>query len=132
MFLIELMIGHGLKILPDDGFLCWLLDYYTFSTTNNGVREGGILSPRLFSLYIDDLSTLLADTQVGCHIDSTCANHFFYADDMCLLSPSAIGLQKPIDVCQQYGAVHVMVYHPVTSMCTTVYFPKGTNCQFPR
>ena len=45
--------------------------------TDNGVRPDGILSPRLFSLCIDDISTLLADMQVGCYIDSSCVNHFF-------------------------------------------------------
>ena len=39
---------------------------------------------------------------------------------MCLLSPSAIGLQKLIDVCQQYGVVNHIVYHPVKSICMTI------------
>ena len=34
--LIELIIGHCLKNLPDEEFLCWLLDYYEFGTTNKG------------------------------------------------------------------------------------------------
>jgi len=122
VFLIELIISHCLKNLPDDGFLFFVrllciwhnsqefcLKWSTFTSVyfkiSNGVRQGGILSPRLFSLYTDDLGTLLADTQVGCYIDSSCVNHFFYADDMSLLAPSAIGPYKLIGVCQQYGVV---------------------------
>ena len=33
---------------------------------SNGVREGGILSPYLFSLYLDGLLEELADSSVGC------------------------------------------------------------------
>ena len=44
---------------------------------------------------------------------------------MCLVAPSAIGLQKLIDVCQQYD-VHNKVYHPVKSMCMTI-LPKSVN-----
>ena len=39
---------------------------------------------------------------------------------MCLLASSAIGLQILIDVCQQCGVVHHIVYHPVKSMCMTI------------
>ena len=73
-----------------------------FSTTN-GVRQGGIFSPRLFTLYIDDLSNVLYKLNIGCFIGSTCVNHLFYADDICLMAPSAMGLQQLINACEKYG-----------------------------
>ena len=36
-------------------------DYFTIS---NGVRQDGILSPRLFAVYVDDLSKQLVDCQI--------------------------------------------------------------------
>ena len=51
------------------------------------------------SLYIDELSGRLSTSNVGCFIDGTCMNHFFYADDICLLAPSAISLQELINIC---------------------------------
>jgi len=39
---------------------------------------------------------------------------------MCLLASITTGLQKLDDVCQQYGIVHDIVYHPVKSMCMTI------------
>ena len=57
-------------------------------TISNGVRQGGILSPVLFSFYMDDLSVLLSRSGIGCHIDDLCINHVFYADDLCLMSLS--------------------------------------------
>ena len=38
----------------------------SFKVTN-GVRQGGILSPRLFAVYVDALSKRLKQSNVGCH-----------------------------------------------------------------
>ena len=57
-------------------------DYFYVS---NGVRQGGILSPKLYSVYVDDFSDYLVKSQIGCHIDNVCVNHVMYADDICLI-----------------------------------------------
>ena len=44
----------------------------SFFTISNGVRQGGILSPKLFSVYMDDLSKLLINSGIGCFIDNVC------------------------------------------------------------
>ena len=66
-------------------------------TISNGVRQGGILSPVLFSIYMDDLSVFLSQCGIGCHIDDLCINHVFYADDLCLMASCAIALQELIN-----------------------------------
>ena len=38
----------------------------TFSTSN-GVKQGGVHSPILFTVYINELILLLSDQGVGCH-----------------------------------------------------------------
>ena len=35
----------------------------------NGVRQGAVSSPLLFSIYIDDLFRILRKAGLGCHID---------------------------------------------------------------
>ena len=47
----------------------------------NGVRQGGILSLKLFSVYMDGLSKLLINSGIVCFIDNVCFNHVFYVDD---------------------------------------------------
>ena len=59
----------------------------------NGVGKGGILSPRLFAIYVDKLSEQLECSEVGCHINKQCMNHLFYADDAVLLAPTVDALQ---------------------------------------
>ena len=68
----------------------------SFFTISNGVRQGGILSPKLFSVHMDDLSNMLIRSGVGCYIDNICVNHAFYAEDLCLMAPCAITLQDRI------------------------------------
>ena len=66
-----------------------------FSISNG--RQGGILSPKLFSVYVDDLSDKLVESKVGCSIDNLCMNHVMYADDICLMAPSPAALQELIN-----------------------------------
>ena len=72
---------------------------------SNNVRQGGVLSPKLFAIYIyiDDLSQDLAMCKSGCYINEQCMNHVMYADDICLMASSAIGLQRMLDVCFDFS-----------------------------
>ena len=54
----------------------------------SGVREGGILSPLLFCLFVDVLLSKLERSGLGCFVNFTCYNSFLYADDIILLSIS--------------------------------------------
>ena len=74
----------------------------TFLCTN-GVRQGGILSPLLFNVYIDEISVQLNKLSIGCLLGGTIINHLIYADDLIIFSPSVKGLQQLLDCCIQYG-----------------------------
>ena len=54
----------------------------------NGVRQGGVLSPQLFAIYMDDLSVYLTQCKARCHLNVTVTHHVMYADDICLMAPS--------------------------------------------
>ena len=59
-----------------------------------GVKQGGVISPLLFSLYIDELYLLLKESGMGCHVGLTYAGAFGYADDIALVAPSLSSLNK--------------------------------------
>ena len=56
---------------------------------HNGVRQGGVLSPYLFNMYINKLSVELNKCSIGCLLDQVYVNHLLYADNTVLISPSA-------------------------------------------
>ena len=77
----------------------------------NGVRQGGILSPQLFNIYIDGLSDILNKYSAGGSIGGKRINHMLYADDLCIVSLSSAGLQQLLTICDQYCAMHSITFN---------------------
>ena len=88
-----------------DGLYCrvqWDGHYSEWFHVSAGVRQGGILSPDFYSIYVDDLVGILQSSGVGCYIANTFAALLMYADDMAVLSPSLKGLNKLLHLCEEY------------------------------
>ena len=51
-------------------------------------------------------------------------NHISYADDMCLLSFSTAGMQKLLNMCDQYSNDHDLIYNSKKTMCMA-FTPKS-------
>ncbi len=90
----------------------------------NGVRQGSILSPYFFIVYLDELSVKLSQCNCGCYISRTLLNHLLYADDIVLFAPTIIGLQKLINICENYGNDFSIRFSLKKSEC--LYY-KGKN-----
>ena len=69
----------------------------------NGVKQGGIISPVLFNVYMDDLSTSLNNSGIGGHIGEKTINHLCYADDICLIALSSSAMQQLLNICHTYS-----------------------------
>lgn len=68
-------------------------------SVSQGVKQGCLLSPVLFSLYLNDLHDLLPG---GVEVAGTTVKLLMYADDIVLLSTSPDVLQKMIDALYSY------------------------------
>jgi len=73
-------------------FDCWCsknlhpLSLSSFVKLKTGTRQGGVISPVLFTVFIDDVLVKLDNSGFGCRIQNICSNAFMYADDLLLLS----------------------------------------------
>ena len=95
---------------------CWYSKVYTavkwgsvisdYVRLSSGVRQGGILSPYLFAVFVDDILNNLSKSGLGCYINCVCFNSFMYADDVILLSLSLHQMQLMINFClEQFDAI---------------------------
>ena len=67
----------------------------------NGVKQGGVISQLLFTLYIDQLFQRLKQLGLWCHVGMTYAGAFGYADDIALVAPSIYCLKEMVNICEQ-------------------------------
>ena len=79
---------------------------------SNGVKQGGVISPLLFSCYIDNLFSQLQHSGLGCHVGLSYAGAFGYADDIALLAPSLQCLKGMISICEEYARSHCITFNP--------------------
>ena len=98
---------------------------------SNGVRQGGLLSPTLFNLYMNDLSVNLNKCNTGCRVGNTLVNHLMYADDLALLSPSSAGFQQLLNVCTDYGIKYDVKYNAKKSVVMICRTREDKDLSFP-
>ena len=69
----------------------------------NGVKQGGVISPIVFSLYIDPLLEYLRISGYGCNTKRVYIGALSYADDITILSPSIGGLNEMLEICHIFA-----------------------------
>jgi len=120
-------------------YLRLLLNFYTNSvacvswngvcsqrfTIENGVRQGGIISPILFCVYIDGLLCRLYESGVGCFIGHVYTGALAYADDVVLLAPTPSAMRIMLKICEDFAKEFSVVFNASKSVCLMV--SKGTS-----
>ena len=67
-----------------------------------GLKQGGVLSPLLFNLYVDDMKFIFDDKCDPVTLLMKPLSHLLYADDLLLLSTSASGLKTCLSKLESY------------------------------
>ena len=95
----------------------WQNGNSSYFTCVNGVKQGGVLSPLLFTVYFDVLLKRLENAGVGCWIGCQFYGCVCYADDICLLSPSLCGLQEMVNICSNFGIEYDVIFNSSKTQC---------------
>ena len=69
----------------------------------NGTRQGSVLSPGFFGVYVDELLSQLRRSGVGCHIGGQFFGAAGYADDIILLAPCRSAMEEMVKICETFG-----------------------------
>ncbi len=96
----------------------------------NGVRQGSIISPVFFNIYVNDLSCTLQSTRLGCNLNGTQINHLLYADDTVLIASTPSALQGLINICIDFAACNEITYNAKKSRVLCMQ-PQGQRLFVP-
>lgn len=103
----------------------------TLSTTVvlvSGVRQGGVLSPFFFSVYVNDLLNQLNACGIGCYIKGVCFNVIMYADDIVLTAISVNDLRRLVHICANYFNEIDMPLNIAKSSCLRIGIRYNYAC----
>ena len=95
--------------------------------TSNGVKQGGCLSPSLFSVYLNNLIVKLRNNNIGCRYRSEYMGVFGYADDLSLLCPSFSGIREMLNVCESYANENKIIFN--ASRSQILHFSKNEDSE---
>ena len=114
----------------DKCFTCvrWGSVYSISFKLSCGIRQGGVLSPYFFAVYIDDIVAKVKSLGIGCHLGLVCFSIILYADDILLLAPSVTSLQKLVNVCEDELRLLDLAINSKKSVCIRIGPRCGAEC----
>ncbi len=84
-----------------------------------GVRQGSVLSAKLYLVYIDGLLKSLSASKKGAIILDVSVTAPTQADDITLMSPVRTNLQHMVSICEDYSAQWRFTFSPTKSRVMT-------------
>jgi len=119
---IPLQLLQLLENWLSDSFACvkWGSSWSQIFQITSGVRQGSVLSPFLFAIFIDDVGKIQSN-RYGTYI-------ILYADDILLVAKSVTALQRMLWLCEQELNSIDMVINVKKSCCMRVGTRQDKPC----
>ena len=83
----------------------------------NGIKQGSIMSPYLYSIFTDSLSTQLNECRSGCHIGQDPQNNLSWADDLVIIAPSSHSICDMLVICDRFAKDHLVIFNTKKTKC---------------
>lgn len=104
-FLVVMYTNQTFRVL-------WCSNVSQISTVSNGVKQGGVMSPLLFTMYMDELLHRLKLSNAGCYVGNVYCGSLGYADDVVLMAPTVNSLNTLLDICTTYAVEYDVLFNP--------------------
>jgi hypothetical protein len=101
------------------------VDSESFSCAN-GVKQGAVLSPVLFCVYMEELLKKLEESEIGCYIGHRYAGALCYADDVALIAPSQQAMRRMLHICEDFATKFHVKFNSSKSINIVVGTEKYT------
>ena len=115
--IVRALVGLYTNNLVRVSWCGFLSDYFSVV---NGVKQGAVLSPVLFCVYIDDLLISLSKAGVGCYVGPFFVGALAYADDVVIIAPTPTAMRKLLSVCEDYACEYHISFNALKSKCLVV------------
>ena len=113
-------------------YVSWADSNSSTFLASNGVKQGGVLSPVLFCIYMDGLLNRLYHAGIGCYMGSAYVGALAYADDIVLLAPTPAAMRKMLSICDEFAAEYNVLFNASKSKCLYLYPKCRANCLLHR
>jgi hypothetical protein len=115
--LLNIYTGQQIRVL-------WNGTYSHSFLVSNGIKQGAILSPILFCVYIDVLLLALKKDETRCFIGHLFVAALAYADDVLLLAPTRRALRHMLSICENFAADYNVTFNCNKSKSITMHAHK--------
>ena len=104
LFLLSMYINQSLVVR-------WQSTTSSPFPCRNGIKQGGVLSPVLFCVYIDELICRLSQLRVGCYLGHKFTGVLTYADDITLMAPTHEATMQMLKVCEDCAREYDVLFN---------------------
>jgi len=99
---------------------------------SNGVKQGAVINPILFCIYIDGLLMALQNAGYGCYIGNVFLVALAYANDIAIIAPTPAAMRAMLKLCDNFANDFSIIFNAKKSNCLFIasHLIRSRQCRF--